>query len=676
MATKLEALYDDELVSKDLSGNIKIALKAKDHVMEVFERYRDAREFRRGGRYIDIARNWDRYYRFYKCIYIPADHSYHGTSQAFIPELRKAVNTIESELSNALFSRDDYFSVDSSGHTQNSIDMSREAYSTMKYFSNQESYVDHYELAVKQLLIYGLTAVETIYDKTKITGPYGTKIETPLTDPATGEPLIDPETGQPLTDSEYRIIDVDEDKPTVKIEVRDIYRLYINHLTNDPASDDIVYRDLMSTQKLLELAERGVYNKSAVRELLKNNPTYGSTPTQDIDSSGEGRTLLEEFRNRGGGDHESLDSYEVLRFQGRFTVKDETSGKVLKENFWIDIGERHHVLRVIKSPLIGGNGKTFSLTNLDNLNEEFYGDSILSPFIDLNVAINDFSNQSIDSATYSLNAPLFVPNSSRIKASDLIQSRKQHNRIIYTNSPDRITKLEVNPPLQHLNYEMTRLQNSISSGTGATSLASGSPTGTQVDRSGKAVDALLNQSRSQFSRYLRKIERNLITPSLQKVWDVLLQFVDDEYLIDVSNDDGTYSSKSQSPAEIVGRYRIRVDGGSQFIKERQSRDQILVLLSIAGISDNFMQQLDSTGMLREIANSLSPKLARFINPENLINQQSQLIQQLQQALEAVGNQNADLFAESKRLEGELKQTDRSNRVSPSPVEQAEGFVNT
>ena len=666
MATKLNKLYEKDLVPNDLSSNDMTAKKAVERVVEIFEKYRDDRRYRRGGLYIDQTREWDKSYRVYKAIYSKSDHSYDGEADVFNPELRKAVNTIESEISNALFGRDDYFSVDARSSDDESLHMSREAFSTLKYYSDMEDYVHNYELACKQCLIYGTTWVESIYDKNKVTGPYRQKIVEPELDPNTGEQLIDSKTGEPIVNNRYEIIQIDEDKPTIKVEVRDIYRMYINHLSDDPEKDDIVYRDSMSSQKLLEMANRGVYNKKAVMTLINEQPVYGGIATQDVDGSGEGKTFVEELRTNRSNEATSQDTYEVLRYQGLFTIKDESSGKVMKKQFWIDIGERGHCLRCMESPVIGGY-KTFSGVNYDTMVNEFYSDSVITPYMDLNFQLNDKENQSLDGLTFNLNAPILAPHSAGLKASDFIQARKQPNKVLFTKSPDPVTKMTIDVPLQHLNQEQLRLQSMIQTGTGATSLASGSPTGTQVDRSGKALGTLLDQTRSQFSKFLRKFERRMIERSLQKNWDIIIQFFNDEILIPIQGDDGIFSSKLQSPAEIVGQFRISVSSGSQYLKEREYRDSILELLSIAGISDMFMQTLDVVPMLKEIAMSLSPKLAKYVNPDNAINNLQQQVQQLTQVLEQQGQAGQAMSSEIKRLQGELKQTDRSTAVNP-PME--------
>jgi len=663
----LDELYDEALLSDDLSGSKRVSHKAIEHVVDLFEKYRDMRRFRRGGKEIDLAREWDVRYRIYKGIYLQSDHSYDGEATVFNPVLRKSVNVIESEAGNALFGREDYFSVDARGNDADSIEMAREAFGTLKYYSDQEDFVYNFELAMKQALIYDSTWVETIYAKDKITGVYRQKVIEPVTDPESGDPLFD-ESGVPITRTNFKIRKIDEDKPTIKVEVRDIYRMYVNHLKDDPEGDDIIYRDEMTAQKLIEMRDRGVYNSSAVNKLLKMNPVYGERPTQDVDGTGDGKTFMDDIAT--SNDNKDSSSYEILRFQGLFTTENEETGVKYRKQFWIDIGERSECLRCIVSPVIGGY-KTFSGCNYDSMVGEFNSDSVISPYQDLQFQMNDKENQSLDGLTFNLNGPLEVLQASGIKQSDISQSRKQPNKVLMSKQMDSVRKITVDVPLSHLNNEQIRLENMMQSGTGATSLAGGSPTGTQVDRSGKALGTLLTQTRSQFSKFVRKFEKRMIEKSLQKSWDIIIQFFDDEILIPIQGSDGVVTSKLQTPSEIVGQFKINVSTGSQFLKEREYRDSILELLSVAGINDKFIETLDIVPMLQEIAMSLSPKLARFINPDNLVNKQSQMIQQLQQALENVGEQNKDLYEESKRLQGELKQTDRAAASIPGPIEKEE-----
>lgn len=664
---ELDELYDDELIERDLSSSKKVAEKAVNHVLNVFEKYKRLRVFNRGGETVDLSKEWDVRYRIYKAIYSKHDHSYNGTAEVFNPELRKSVNVIDSEASNALFGREDYFSVEDMGGTQESLEMSREAFGVLKYYSDMEDYVYNFDLAKKQAFIYDSTWTEVVYDKNKVTGVYRQKVDEPVTDPESGEPLED-ENGEPVIQSEFKIVKIDEDKPTVRVEVRDIYRMYVNHLSDDPEKDDIVYRDAMAPQRLIELSERGVYNQAAVRRMLSEEPKYGDRIDVDDSDTGFGKTFMDSVSMH--DDKTDQLPYEVLRFQGLFTTQDENSGVKLRRQFWIDIGEREHCLRCMVSPHVGGF-KTFSGCNYDSMVGEFNSDSVISPYQKLQFQMNDKENQSLDGLTFNLNAPVEVMAGSGIKASDLIRARKQPNVALFSKVKDAVKKVQVDVPLNHLNNEMLRIQSMIQAGTGATSLASGAPTGTQVDRSGKALGTLLDQTRSQFSRFIRKFEKRMIERSLQKSWDIIIQFFDDEILIPIQGPDGVVNSKYQSPAEIVGQHKISVSTGSQYLKEREYRESMMELLSIAGMSDKFMESLDVVPMLQEIAMSLSPKLARFVNPDNLVNKQAQLIKQLEDALNQVGEQNKDLFAEAKRLQGELKQTERSAAAIPGPVEKQE-----
>lgn len=666
MAEELDIeLFDPEIMPKDYSSDKEIKKKALDHVLNVFQKYSDMRTFQRGNENICIVDEWDKRYRAYKCIYSDHDHSYDGNSKVFTPEVRKAVNIIESEATNALFSREDYFSVDAIGKDPENVDMARKAFGVLQYYSKNEDYVSEYELAIKQALIYDHTCIENVYLKELVEGIYRKADQVPILDEETKEPLINPQTRQPVTRKTYNIYKIKDYRKSIKVEVRDIYRLYLNHLSNNPEEHDIIYRDSKTVQNLLELSEQGVYNKKAVEDMLKNSPSFINYVDKSSNKTGSGKSFIDERGMRSQEDSDTL-GYEVLRFQGLFTTKDEKTGKKIKEQFWIDIGERQHVLRVMKNPLIGG-WKTFSCTNYDTMPFEFYSDSVLSPYLKLQYALNDKENQSVDGLTYNLNAPIVVSQGAGVKKADLLASKKNPNSVIQINGSnlDVIKKLLIDVPLNHLNSELVRLKNDIDSGTGATSLASGAPTGTQADRSGKAVGMLLTQTRSQFSKFVRKFERNLIQRSLQKTLDFLVQFFDDSIEIEISGDDGKKTIHTQSPAEIVGRFSVRVSTGSQYLKERELRDSMLEFISILRVDDTFLQLVDKPKLLRDIAKTMPNNMEQYIDETNLISNLYGQIQQLQQVVKAQSLQNDHAMSEVERLTGVVKQTDRANEASPS-----------
>ena len=656
-----ETLVDPDLLPSDYSDNYNIAKKALSHVVDIYKKLSRIRRYTRGGVSVDIAAEWDKRYRAYKCIYVTADHSYNGEARVFNPALRKAVNTIESEASNALFSRDDYFSIDAQGMDPANDDMASRAFGVIKYYSDNESYVNQYELAIKQALIYDSTCVENMVIKNNISGVFRRIENVPVRDPQSGEPLIDND-GNVVMKKVSNIYKYDENVQSSKIEVRDIYRMYFDHRLNNPEDGDMIYRDSISSQDLLRMAELGVYNKTSVEEMLKGGSNYSNSIDNDYQEVGSGKTFItdNENLNKLGGEGPF---YEVLRFQGLFTIRDEDSGQRIRQEFWIDIGERSQVLRCMPNPLIG-NYKTFSVCNYDTMPFEFYSDSVLSPYLSLQHALNDKENQSLDALTFNLNAPFEVVSGAKIKQSDLTRSRKTPNMLLEVQKAGSISKLTVETPVNHLNMEMSRMDAQIAQGTGATSLASGSPTGTQVDRSGKALGTLLAQTRSQFSKFVRKVERDLIQKSLQKSLNLIVQFFDSPIEIELDGEAGV-SLQSQSPAEIYGRFNIKVSAGSEYLKEKDDLDSLLQFMSIAGMNDQFMAMLDKASILKAIAKKMPGNFERFIDEKNALSQMQAQIEQLNGALQQQQGTLQSAMTENKRLVGVVKQTDKAAQASPS-----------
>jgi uncharacterized coiled-coil protein SlyX len=396
--------------------------------------------------------------------------------------------------------------------------------------------------------------------------------------------------------------------------------------------------------------------------MLEKMPTYKGNigVTNDTSSQGSGKTYVSEQRIG----HKEREQYEVLRFQGLFTTKDETTGVLKRKQYWIDIGEREHVLRVQESPIIG-QAKTFCFCNIDPMIGEFCTDGVIAPIKGINYEINDKENQSLDGLTYALNAPWEILRNSGVTDSDIEEASYTPHKPLFVKEPNSIRKVAVNIELGHVNTEIMRLNNTADNVAGSTSVASGAPTGTQVDRSGKAIGLLQSQTRSQFSKMVRRFERNIIEKSLQKTFDQIMQFSDDDIITELF--DGKSSERSifkQRVHEIVGRYNIRVSAGSQYLKEREMRDAILEFMSIAGTNDAFIGMVDPEQVLLDVARTSPKNMEKYVNPENAYNSLKQKIEQLNQMVEQQNGELQKYSKEISRLGGELQQTQRANMANP------------
>lgn len=659
MPKSVDHLFDPEITPKNVAGRTKkLDTKARNHVIKTYERYDSMRNITQGGLNYNVTARWDELYRLYMAIRNDDDHDYQGSARVFMPVIRRAINVLDAESSNALFSKDAYFSSVPIGDDPENRDMARRCYAILKYYSDKEGYVEEYELAKKQCFIYGCTAGEVTYWRESYSNLTRKKETVDVIDDRTGDTLYNNK-GEAETRDEYNIFKVDTTVHHPQILVRDIYRLYIDINSHDPEKKDLLYRDAMSAQKLLEMVEDGVYNRTAVTELLKMMPTGSASESESTNNSGQGKTVVSD--NRGAADAEL---YDVFRFQGLFTEKDETGKVVKREQYWIDVGERKQVLRIQKNPLLSKE-KTFVLTNYDSMISEFYTDGVANPIKSLQYEINDKECQSLDGVGYDLNAPFEVLKSSGLDDVDIEAIYEEPHKALFVREKNSIRKVVAQFNVSHLNMELTRLNQFVDNVTGSVSALAGTPTGTQADRSGKAISLLQNQTKSQFSRFIRKFERNFLQRSLQKLWGLMVQFSDDEVEIELFDDKGVAKSPyNQKVNEIIGQFNIRVTGGSQYIKERDYRDAMLEFVSVISLNDMFMQMLDPAPLLQEIAKSSPYDLSRFVNPDNLYQKQKQQIDELTQLMNQANDQLKMYGGEIKRLSGELSQTSRSNMISP------------
>lgn len=654
-------LINPDLMPPNLAGRAKLDEKARKVVTDTFNTYDKMRQVTQGGVSYCLTDLWDELYRVYMAIRNDDDHNYQGMAKVFMPVARRAVNVIESEASNALFGRADYFSVDPEGAYDNNKDMANRSFQVQMYYSKREDYVSEYELALKQALIYGCTAVESVFHVDKYTGIERVREEEEQVDPNTGEPIIGSVSKKPMTKDKIKTYKIEKEITRPRVEARDIYRMYINILCTDPSKDDIIYREEISANDLLKRVEEGVYNKAAVTEMLRSAPQHkGNVGTKSTGGQGEGKTFVSEARDGA----KERDQYEVLRYQGLFCIEDEEGLPRIKKQFWIDIGEREHVLRLQESPIIG-EYKTFSFCNVDSMVSEFCTDGVIAPIKHINYEINDKENQSLDGLTFTLNAPFEVVKGSGLSDSDIELAYYTPHKALWVKEPNTIRKVTASFDLNHINSEIQRLNQTADTVSGSTAIAAGAPTGTQVDRSGKAIGLLQAQSKAQFSKFVRKFERHIIQSSLQKAFDLIMQFSDDEIEIELFDEKSQEKSPfKQKVHELVGRFNISVSSGSQYLKEREMRDSIMEFMSIAGSNDVFMRVIDPVAVLTDIAKSSPKNMERYINPENMYNQLREEIERLNKTLEQQTQEVKMYSNEIKRLTGELKQTERSQMSNP------------
>jgi len=662
---KYEVAFDPRVVAPNEAGNVKVNTLALKKVEDVFTRFENMRIYTKGGESYDLIYRLDKLFRMYSLIRRSSDHSYKGNAKIFMPIARKAVNTTESSVTGALLGRDEYFSVEIED-INDAIrkEMSDKAFQVLMSYSNDEKIPSQLRLAIKQCLIYGYTVVETVFSKEEFTQMFRKIEDKPVLakdgSPAFVQMIGDPNTMVPVPPTrttkfiEQRIV---MEKP--RIEARDIYKMYFNLFINDPEQDDIIYLDGMSAQDLLIAAEQGIYNKEAVKKLIQGQGTYNS-------SSRDGSDRSETYIGNNSDDKGVTRLFSIKRFQGLFSSEDQSGGDTIHYQYFIDIGEDREVLQVRKNRLIS-QSKTFSFATWDIMLNEFCSDGVIDPIMAINLEINDKENQSLDAVTFQNLSPWLKDRKSNIKPSDVALATRKAHHMIETNSMDGLKKMQVASDVTHVNLEIERLTTTANKMAGSMNTASGSPSGTSADRSGKALQTLISRGDAQNSSFIIQFEKTLMQPALQKMWDMIVLFSNDEKVIDVMvNDKKTGEKKKINVIEIGGRGIIKVSGGSHALKERQIRDEILEFVSILQSNDKFMEMADVVPILQDLARFSNQDMSKYVNPENLYNKLMGMINQLQGVLGQQGSTMETMNTEISRLRGELSQTARTNMQNPAP----------
>jgi hypothetical protein len=230
---------------------------------------------------------------------------------------------------------------------------------------------------------------------------------------------------------------------------------------------------------------------------------------------------------------------------------------------------------------------------------------------------------------------------------------------------DGLKKLEEPVNVSHISSEITRLLAYADTSTGAVSVLSGIPTGTQADRSGKSLGILSAGGKSQFSKFIRKFESRYMSKGLTIAWKMIQQFSNDIVPIEYLDNDNQITVLNQNVAEIAGQLNIRVTSGSEYLKEQERLQSMMSLIAIGSSNDMFMYTIEMPDLMKAIAKAMPYDMSNYINPDNLYGKQKQQIDQLMQIVQMLQSQAQGMGGEIQRLTGVVKQTKMAPAANPS-----------
>jgi len=521
----------------------------------------------------DARRTWDRKSRMNIDMYHGRQswsHKTRGQSREFIPKVPMAVEQISGFVKTGLVEFGDWFIVDM---PDDDLFKFLDASATQKYLLDELYQLDFVTLigdAVKQALLSSKLIVK-IYGITEKKPTF--RVESSLR-VVNGQPQ---ETQKVVRDT------VSTFKLAIElVRPQDFYidptgrGLYVIHR---------VERDL---HEVMEMAERGVYDKGVVELLMHQDYTKPEDQASKARATGlrldtkstRKRVMIDEFWG-------TLLNEEGLAEEGM-------------ENIVLAVANEHHLIRAPeKNPFWHGK-PPFVDTELIRVPHSVMGKSLMDHVSPLNRAYNELINLSIDGAIKS------VWGVSQLKRGYMENPGQVSGGI----SPGMALIVKTNMPIGdkvyekvdtgHIPKEAMAMLNLLDKEIQAADLVSEIKLGLLPQRQVKVgeIQELVAQSTAFFNAIIRDLEDKFIEPILDMSWKTLWQFMDDVYepeIVAAIGKEAALVLGQMSPEErfvaVSTAPKFRVRGIRAILKKKKDYDKLTELMSLIASSERFMSSL-------------------------------------------------------------------------------------
>jgi hypothetical protein len=199
-------------------------------------------------------------------------------------------------------------------------------------------------------------------------------------------------------------------KPTVLFdspvfESIDASNFYVYPTTANRLSDaEIIFEDFtLPLATILQRARNGFYDKEEAKVCGKGQSRSSRVEAEQAKLSAQG-LMTDQYDNRGGWSR--VDGTEIwMDFDPKADSKEDEEEP---EPFVITVTASGHVLRAIKNPY-WHKRPPFLLGRMGTMQGRIYGTGFVEAIRQLNILLNDQTNQAMDCATYTLN-PVVMTN--------------------------------------------------------------------------------------------------------------------------------------------------------------------------------------------------------------------------------------------------------------------------
>ena len=505
---------------------------------------------------------WEAYLCDVKALYTEPDDNAADRSRVARPVLYEAVESIHSNILNAMFPASErFFSV--LGKREQDQKNARAIEEFLRNKIEAASFFEKYALFLKQAVITGNTVAAVPWCKET----RKRRKQVPVT-------LLGVTVGHRRETVEELIYN------GPAFEVIDMFDFLI-----DPDAPDF------EQAKVIRRVKRSL---SSLRQISAYTNLEGLERASLLEDDTRKRAKRAAFgMEASSGDNPTSDEVTLLEAWGDFRVGDRVF-----ENYVCVIANDQRVIRFEQNPYDHGK-KPFIYSTFIPVPNEVYGIGAIEKSLGLQHAINTLTNQKLDVINLSINSPFTYLINDDVFDPNMLVTRP--GALIPVKSHDTLK------PVEYLNNftvafnEIAELKSEIQEATGALKYFTGSESGASPARTATEVSALVSGGTQKFSFFIAHLENTSLEPFVRMVFENAKQFLSEPETLRVPGKDGNTEFIQLLPELLLDAECVfRIDGSRGGLMKEQELSAMIAFIELAGKDPEVRAQIDVMALYRKI----------------------------------------------------------------------------